>query len=948
MKSKNKKLFLKIYIPFVIITIIALIVLQILGSKKRVGYLTDFNLEIYKTLELNNLNDIREEFTIDGKLDEESIKNYLLTNENITNYVHHFRIRYYDKVFRNNDIYGVYPDLSNLPDYMENAEMDEDGSPYGNFISDKKEIEEKIDNINYILKIKYYLYCVYVFLIFLTMMIILYILINAKVIEFGTIVFRIYPIFLVIFITFITILYFLTNKEYIGVISNFKLLYHTPSGYVYKGKLIAKKNLLFEYSELPLKLRKPDYIKNYGASIEITHIPNIYNYNAIPNYNVNSYYDSSNKCIVFLNSSTNNPYNYNLNTAHNEKYSIEIKAKTIIPKTNKQKIYYRLNYIDGYSYVSNTENILTNYAIYKDIKTINSYSGSVNENIDFIFPNDIINVEYIKIYQITDDLYLKNLSNDIVITTQDILGYSDKIENVSYKLNVNFNLYILLLLFIILYILLLAIHNKKILKLFNNKKIFLSFIFFIGLLLFIFQFWLCFPGYMFYGDTYTTMIQGIDGFSSNHFPIIISQFLHYLYSTFGYNTYYLYVLNLFLYYAGLILIISGIYLKYEYKYAIFIFLISFICNIFFIVINHAKDVTATLFVWFSYSIMFFIILLNSNKKIKHFLYFMFIIFTLIGMLWRHNMIVTIYPIFILITYKILNNIKLTKIKYLSSFVSLLILFAIISIAVVKIYPKLFVDEKLLTRTAANHLFMMQIAACAVPANDDSLIPKEWYNEGSSFDDVKKIYNSENPFFADLYIIYNFGNKPPFKSYNNMGIKKVWIKYILKYPLNYIKHLLRYEKNILTINTWKESEYNIQFKVNYDWHSIHNYYFSDIYDNDGITFSKTKYKIYSFLFSILIDINICIYVVLAIFLFFISGLLWFFKPYFRNEILLFSFCTSFSSFATSLIVSFTPIPLFRYAYPIIPMSILSLISFITFIYDRGGFKKFFKELRGEKK
>ena len=70
MKSKNKNLFLKIYILFLIIISIALIVLQILGSKKRIGYLTDFNLEIDRTLELNNLNDIREEFTVDGKLDE--------------------------------------------------------------------------------------------------------------------------------------------------------------------------------------------------------------------------------------------------------------------------------------------------------------------------------------------------------------------------------------------------------------------------------------------------------------------------------------------------------------------------------------------------------------------------------------------------------------------------------------------------------------------------------------------------------------------------------------------------------------------------------------------------------------------------------------------------------------------------------------------------------------
>ena len=156
MISKNKKLFLKIYIPFVIIISIALIVLQILGSKNRVGYLTDFNLNIDRTLELNNLNDIRKNFITNYfELDEESVINYLLTNQNITNYVYHFRIRYYDKTFRNNDIYGVYPDLSNLPDYIKNVEMDENGSPYGNFISDKKEInEDKIDNINYVLKVK--------------------------------------------------------------------------------------------------------------------------------------------------------------------------------------------------------------------------------------------------------------------------------------------------------------------------------------------------------------------------------------------------------------------------------------------------------------------------------------------------------------------------------------------------------------------------------------------------------------------------------------------------------------------------------------------------------------------------------------------------------------------------------------------------------------------------
>ena len=160
---KNKNLFLKIYILFLIITIITLIILQILGSKNRIGYLTDFSLVVDKTMKLNN-------------------------SENITNYVYHFRIRYYDKVFRHNDIYGVYPDLSNLPVFVKEIKMDYDGSPFGIFISDKKIIEEdKIDNINYTLKIKKSIINIVIFLylsiliLYLTNYLIKYFIINNKI-----------------------------------------------------------------------------------------------------------------------------------------------------------------------------------------------------------------------------------------------------------------------------------------------------------------------------------------------------------------------------------------------------------------------------------------------------------------------------------------------------------------------------------------------------------------------------------------------------------------------------------------------------------------------------------------------------------------------------------------------------------------------------------------------
>ncbi len=149
---ENKNIFIVGLILMIILILTLIIIFSVLGSKTRIGYL-DFNLNTDKTLELNYLTDIKEDFIIDDKLDEKSLNNYLLTNENITNYVYHFKMGYYDKIFKHSDIYGVYPDLSNLPDYIKEAEMDMAGSPFGNFVSSKIIEEDRIDNIEYILKI---------------------------------------------------------------------------------------------------------------------------------------------------------------------------------------------------------------------------------------------------------------------------------------------------------------------------------------------------------------------------------------------------------------------------------------------------------------------------------------------------------------------------------------------------------------------------------------------------------------------------------------------------------------------------------------------------------------------------------------------------------------------------------------------------------------------------
>ncbi|WP_242049704.1 hypothetical protein [Brachyspira aalborgi] len=124
-----------IYLGLSFLLLATLITFHILGSKERVGYLSDFEI-------------------IEGSK---------------SNYIYNFRIRYYDKVFRNSDIYGVYLITNSLPEYIKEIKMNELGGPFGIIISDKIIEEEKIDNIKYILRLKnrFILFSITIILLFL-------------------------------------------------------------------------------------------------------------------------------------------------------------------------------------------------------------------------------------------------------------------------------------------------------------------------------------------------------------------------------------------------------------------------------------------------------------------------------------------------------------------------------------------------------------------------------------------------------------------------------------------------------------------------------------------------------------------------------------------------------------------------------------------------------------
>ncbi|WP_288685347.1 hypothetical protein [uncultured Brachyspira sp.] len=139
----NKKTFFICIIPIIFILVL-LITFQILGSINRTGY----------------LNGIK----------------YIKDN------TYSFRISYYDKVFRNSDIYDVYLDTQkaiNDNNFIKDIKIDKKGSPFGTLTTDKAIDTEKIDNIKYTLKIKNIIYF-YAFIIYILIFMFLYFFKNIK------------------------------------------------------------------------------------------------------------------------------------------------------------------------------------------------------------------------------------------------------------------------------------------------------------------------------------------------------------------------------------------------------------------------------------------------------------------------------------------------------------------------------------------------------------------------------------------------------------------------------------------------------------------------------------------------------------------------------------------------------------------------------------------------
>jgi hypothetical protein len=463
----------------------------------------------------------------------------------------------------------------------------------------------------------------------------------------------------------------------------------------------------------------------------------------------------------------------------------------------------------------------------------------------------------------------------------------------------------------------------------RQDKVFVSFTVFLAAILLGFVFWLGFPGYFQEGDIYNSL-----SVTLNHWhPVIIARFLEGLYYIIGKHSFYLFFLNIFCFYSGLCLFVIALYLRTKNALWIVLFLATLVGNIFFQNFIQYHSFTFPMLVWLGSAMIFFYILVDiKSKALTGLLYVLIFLIFLLALMWRHNAILTMFPLFAIFVHLVLKRFPVQRSSvYVFRFASLMFLGGLLMVFLVKVHP--IILAKNVSKITANHIFLHQIVAMIVPEDDSKFIPQEWYEKNKTFNDVKEMY-AKYPTVADPF---NVGWEPynsnrPFKRAELKDLKVKWVESIITYPDNYVKHVLRYYKEMWFQEPgWIFSSSQMQAVPVHPWHVSIAAMFPE--KERHVSFSKTRAIIYDFLYNNKILFNNIVGIALAGLVFFVSCILWMIIK-FRTDVLFFSLSSSCSALCTAIFIPlFVPYSDSRYMSPVLVLSVISSIGFLGYMHIR---------------
>lgn len=472
--------------------------------------------------------------------------------------------------------------------------------------------------------------------------------------------------------------------------------------------------------------------------------------------------------------------------------------------------------------------------------------------------------------------------------------------------------------------------------------------------LFVFQFWLGFPGFHVIGDTYNSIAL----VKNDAHPVFIAYVMQFLYNIFGKHLYYLFLFNLVPFYVGLGSLVCGLYIHFRSKFALLALFPLFIGNIYFQNFIQYHSFSLPMMLLCAYSMLLFLILVPMCKIWRVVLWALVGVLLFFAILWRHNAIFSVYPAFFVICYLLLRGLEGKK--FVLWYIASLFVSAVLCVGIVVGVPKMLVVNK---AYPANHMILHKIAGACVPADDSSCFRTEWYVDGKTWENVKEVFY-RFPLNADpMNVFWGYDDVRPFKPNTKLdGLNREFFKAAFKYPKNFLKLESDFIKAMWVQNPgWIFNSQQMQKKPSHPWHVSVTSTFPE--NEHGVTFSPLREKIYTFLFAHKFTLNHIVGVVISAVVMILSFLLlcikrekvgnaavWlntkFAKILRRNKkeyifresqylktLLIFSFSVGFAGFFSAFfIATFSTVPETRYMSPVTALGVMAFIGFVVCVCE----------------
>lgn len=428
-------------------------------------------------------------------------------------------------------------------------------------------------------------------------------------------------------------------------------------------------------------------------------------------------------------------------------------------------------------------------------------------------------------------------------------------------------------------------------------------------ILFCFNFWLFYPGYFTYD--WSRLLATFE--LNNWQPVIYPYLLQKITGIFGYHLYYPLIFNLLPFYLGFYFLVRGCWEKFHSFWCLLVFLPLLIQNIFFANAVAHCSFSSPMFIFLLWSILLYQLMTHITLTNMIMLSISFIF----AVLSRHNALIQAYPIFFVYAWLIIQKSK--KSYRFLKYIGFLLVFAVITIAISIGVPKLLKNTQ---SYPTNHIFLHQIAGACVPHHDKTCFKSEWYLPGQDFSDVEQAFYTA-PLLADKMVEGPFSKKKNLKQ-----LPQQWMRSICKYPIDYIKYINHYRKEMWHVYPMQFSFFNPR-QNKYCTNEISCNYLKSKYPPEEIFYNSPKIKIYiyNFLEGALFIIPTFLFILLNFILLGITGPL-FYRT--KDIILLYSLSSCIAGIVASIIFCiFSPTPESRYIYPVLISTLMSCIGFVIY-------------------